>query len=216
MTDSPVSPIGPENDTQKERPCTGIGGRLRSIRGKISREKFSKIMEVGKNSLVRYENEERNPDADFLASICEKFQISPQWLLFGKGQKTWVENPNAEHALNSIRTSVSKEPMYSQSNGSYEAVIILLKQEVEDILSASDELYQSVTEGCISDETRTGGVNIDLLKQAIEIVTRIAELKRKKLDPEKLAMAIGLLYQLSQVNGEVDEAAAEHLLKLSA
>ncbi len=65
----------------------GLGGRLREIRGKVSRADFAKGLDVALNSIIRYEKEQRVPDADFILAICEKYGIQLNWLLKGEGSK---------------------------------------------------------------------------------------------------------------------------------
>lgn len=69
-----------------------LGGRLKLFRGERpegerSREAFASSMEVSKNTIVNYENDDRVPDALFLKKIIELDpSINPSWLLTGDGE----------------------------------------------------------------------------------------------------------------------------------
>lgn len=63
----------------------GIGERIRKVRGSLSRDEFAKRLDSHRNTIMRYEKGEREPDAIFLLRICTEFNINPEWLLFGEG-----------------------------------------------------------------------------------------------------------------------------------
>jgi transcriptional regulator with XRE-family HTH domain len=62
-----------------------IGARIKQIRGKVSREEFSKRIGVHAQSLYRYETGNRAIDSNVIASVCKEFGISSEWLIFGEG-----------------------------------------------------------------------------------------------------------------------------------
>ena len=64
---------------------SNFGGRLRSVRGRATIKEFADQLGVGKNSLIRYESGERSPDADFVARVCQLFDVDPRWLVLGAG-----------------------------------------------------------------------------------------------------------------------------------
>ena len=68
----------------EQRFSLGIGQRLLHLRGKRSRQTFADLLGIGHRSLIRYEKEERLPDAEVLARICQVFEVDPMWLLMGK------------------------------------------------------------------------------------------------------------------------------------
>jgi transcriptional regulator with XRE-family HTH domain len=65
-----------------------IGLRIRSLRGKVSREEFARSLQIHPQTLVRYEKGERTPDAIVIARICSETRVSLSWLLFGEGLDT--------------------------------------------------------------------------------------------------------------------------------
>lgn len=62
-----------------------IAERLKSVRGKESRESFAQKIGVHAQTLYRYEQGGRDLDSGVITSICKGFDISPAWLLFGEG-----------------------------------------------------------------------------------------------------------------------------------
>ncbi len=61
-----------------------IGERIKKIRGSMSREKFSELSGISKNTLVNYETDKSSPDAAYLNRLLELFpDINPKWLLAG-------------------------------------------------------------------------------------------------------------------------------------
>lgn len=63
-----------------------IGARIRWFRESMdySRDTFATILNISKMTLARYETDERKPDADFIIKFCEEYDVSADWLLFGK------------------------------------------------------------------------------------------------------------------------------------
>jgi transcriptional regulator with XRE-family HTH domain len=61
-----------------------IGDRIKKIRAGVSREKFSALTGISKNTLVNYEMGKSSPDAAYLNKLLELFpDINPRWLLLG-------------------------------------------------------------------------------------------------------------------------------------
>lgn len=65
-----------------------LGKRIKEARGNITQQELAIQIGIAQNSLSRYERNEKTPDANFLIGFCEKLDISPNWLLFGVGEKT--------------------------------------------------------------------------------------------------------------------------------
>jgi phage repressor protein C with HTH and peptisase S24 domain len=51
----------------------------------MSQQAFCDSIKIAKSTLIRYEKEERLPDAEVIARICEKHHIGYTWLITGKG-----------------------------------------------------------------------------------------------------------------------------------
>ncbi len=74
-----------------------LGERIAHIRGRLTQQDFAERLGVSRNTLVRYENNKRIPDADFLQRLVSDFGADPQWLLMGG--KTPRELNSVEAAL---------------------------------------------------------------------------------------------------------------------
>jgi phage repressor protein C with HTH and peptisase S24 domain len=61
-----------------------LGSRLQHLREPLTQEEFALKVEVAKNSLARYERNERNPDAAFFQKLFE-LGFNPNWVLTGVG-----------------------------------------------------------------------------------------------------------------------------------
>ena len=72
-----------------------LGERIKMARGTISQTVFSDQLGVTQNTLSRYERGQRIPDAGFIIELCKKFNISPDWILFGEGD---CKKSNDSHA----------------------------------------------------------------------------------------------------------------------
>lgn len=62
---------------------SGIGARLREVRGQASQADFAQRLGVARSSLVRYEAGERVPDAELLVTLWRMAGVDPLWLLTG-------------------------------------------------------------------------------------------------------------------------------------
>lgn len=63
-----------------------IGKRLNSLRTSsgLSQATFGEKIGVAQSTIRNYENDVRAPDSEVLKSICVNFDVSADWLLFGK------------------------------------------------------------------------------------------------------------------------------------
>jgi transcriptional regulator with XRE-family HTH domain len=64
-----------------------IGKRIKELRGKVPRDVFATQLGVVRNTVQRYEIYEQKPSLEFIEIICNKFDVNPDWLIFGKGEK---------------------------------------------------------------------------------------------------------------------------------
>jgi transcriptional regulator with XRE-family HTH domain len=60
-----------------------VGERVKSVRGELSQEAFAKLLNISRNSLIRYESGERVPDAELLVKLNVLYNVQPLWLLTG-------------------------------------------------------------------------------------------------------------------------------------
>jgi len=75
-----------------------LGDRLRQVRGDLSQVAFAERLGVDKNSVGRYERDERQPDADYLRRIHLEFVVSVDWLLTGEGDMHPTEGTLAQQS----------------------------------------------------------------------------------------------------------------------
>lgn len=61
-----------------------VGSRIRSVRGDERQPDFATRLGVDKNTIGRYERDERQPDAEFLSKLCA-LGYSGHWLITGEG-----------------------------------------------------------------------------------------------------------------------------------
>ena len=66
-------------------PMSTLGERIKSARGSLSQEAFSRALNISKGSLGFYERNENLPNTDVVLKICSKTGVSLEWLLTGAG-----------------------------------------------------------------------------------------------------------------------------------
>jgi phage repressor protein C with HTH and peptisase S24 domain len=76
----------------------GIGQRIEQIRGRLTQQVFAKSIGISKSSLIRYEKEDRLPDAEIIARVCEGYKADLTWLITGKGDP-FVPEPQEEECI---------------------------------------------------------------------------------------------------------------------
>jgi transcriptional regulator with XRE-family HTH domain len=63
---------------------SGIGKRLREVRGGITQAEFADRLGVTKLTITRYEGDKTIPDGKFLLRLEELFGADPAWILLGR------------------------------------------------------------------------------------------------------------------------------------
>lgn len=77
-----------------DNPAVALGTRLRMVRKNSTQSAFARALGVSPATLKRYEAGERVPDARFLADLCQRYQLDPSWILWGKeSHHSWAEGP---------------------------------------------------------------------------------------------------------------------------
>ncbi len=64
-----------------------IGEKIKHLRGKESRSDFAARFNIHPNTLLRWENDERLPDFEFIKKLITEYVISPEWLVMDRGEK---------------------------------------------------------------------------------------------------------------------------------
>lgn len=91
---------------------SGIGERIRLVRGRRSRDEFSTTVGVSKNTLMRYERGERRPDCDFLFRLCRRYGIDSGWLLLGEGAMYAGDNASMNGVGGAFGDEYALVPLY--------------------------------------------------------------------------------------------------------
>lgn len=68
-----------------EKIDTDIGARLKQIRGSQTQQEFADSLSIGRTTLIRYESNERVPDAELQLKLYIMYKVQPLWLLTGIG-----------------------------------------------------------------------------------------------------------------------------------
>lgn len=66
---------------------TDIGGRIKQIRGEQTQQEFADLLGIGRTTLIRYESNDRVPDAEILIKLYVLYKTQPLWLLTGWGDE---------------------------------------------------------------------------------------------------------------------------------
>ncbi|MCE5243683.1 MAG: S24 family peptidase [Syntrophobacteraceae bacterium] len=64
-----------------------LGSRLEELRGSVPIADFAQLFGIHKNTYSNYVKQLNVPDCKFILDVCQKFSISPNWLLLGAGPK---------------------------------------------------------------------------------------------------------------------------------
>jgi transcriptional regulator with XRE-family HTH domain len=85
----------PSSLSSPTRPSSsrGIGARITQVRSRVTQGKFADSLGIHKNTLIRYEKEERLPDSELLTRIYEVYGVDPTWLLTGESRSTAATEP---------------------------------------------------------------------------------------------------------------------------
>jgi transcriptional regulator with XRE-family HTH domain len=74
-----------------------IGDRIRQIRGRRSRAEFAEELGIHPQTLYMYEKGKRVVDVELVRDLCDKFQVSVEWLIFGDRElQSLRESPGPE------------------------------------------------------------------------------------------------------------------------
>ena len=72
-----------------------LGERLKLLRGRKSQEKFAALLGISQSALGTYESDSRSPDTRVIEAICQRCQVTADWLIFGMQDGS---QPRPEHA----------------------------------------------------------------------------------------------------------------------
>lgn len=78
------------------------GAEIRRIRGDLSQQAFAELLGVAGLTIIRYERNERVPDADFLFKLNLLFGVDPTRVVLGR-ESVHIRDPNEIALLNDYR-----------------------------------------------------------------------------------------------------------------
>lgn len=81
------------------------GALIRELRGSMSQEQFAQEMGVGRTTIVRYEANERVPDAEFLLRLNVRYKVDPLHVLTGQRPNTVTLESNERQLLDLYRAA---------------------------------------------------------------------------------------------------------------
>jgi phage repressor protein C with HTH and peptisase S24 domain len=122
-----------KKDTGSEKAGFDTGAEIRRIRGDRSQEEFAEMLGVGRTTIIRYENNERAPDAEFLIKLNMLFGADPTFLLLGKKNG---KSPNGDNVYQLVPKSSARP---SAGHGS-----LIESEQIVDYMAFKREWLQRV------------------------------------------------------------------------
>lgn len=87
--------------------------RLRAVRGGLTQSDFATRLQTPLTTLGRYERGINMPDLEFITNLCSTFEVSPEWLLFGRGSMRpsvgWADEPDAASRCRLLERELGEE-----------------------------------------------------------------------------------------------------------
>lgn len=97
-----------------------IGKRIRELRrgAKMTQKELSDHLGVSASAVGMYEQDRRTPDVETIAVICGMFNITADYLLFGKGLES-ADGISADKFLEGIKQQIDRHKglLYEQLPG---------------------------------------------------------------------------------------------------
>lgn len=84
------------------------GAELKRIRGERSQQEFADLMGIGRNTVVRYENNQNAPDAEFLFKLNLLFGVDPTRVVLGR-DSVHIRDPKEMALLNNYRAAADED-----------------------------------------------------------------------------------------------------------
>jgi transcriptional regulator with XRE-family HTH domain len=192
--------------------ASGIGVRINSVRktnteGAYSIQDFSDKIGVHKSTVARYEREDSFPDANIIMSICNNFNINPNWLLTGDGPRQKPAPPvgytKAHHELRErlkrkIRNGTLQFFLQSLGPDAQKARDYMFERYLP-----SDEELEKICESVHdfdSNTVKSGRKVGEYQEQDREYLEGITKTKTTITDSELLSNIISVIEDLSENN----------------
>lgn len=119
---------------------TGIGDRIRQVRGDFSQAEFAAKYSMHKNTLFRIEKGESEPSYKFLQQLVTSEGVSPEWLLIGSGDMFL----GTEESVGRMVEDIAQKHGVSLTYTEYHALTELAKSS---LLKKIDALIEAVSQG---------------------------------------------------------------------
>ena len=120
-----------------------LGARLKSIRGKESRNKFAQRIGISARALINYESGLREPKASIIEQICERLGINRAWLL--SGETEGFINKNCRHVgENPHNTKIQPIEILGKdfNENCRQSAVLELQQEIIELLKEKNALTE--------------------------------------------------------------------------
>lgn len=131
-----------------------IGQRILAIRGKEPRHSFAKNLNIGTATLQRYENDERQPDIEFLTKLQELTGYSLDYLVYGKdrnmGRGDCPPNLSNEEQLIVEKYRIANEQVRKQ-------ILLMLLADSPSIGNNEGVTFQNTVHGSIGSQVQAKG-----------------------------------------------------------
>lgn len=84
-----------------------LGSRIREIRGTSSQQDFADKLSITRQYVALLESDKRDPSPLLVDSLCQKFGIRREWLIFGDLPKYAQDTPAEDAALASVISAMA-------------------------------------------------------------------------------------------------------------
>lgn len=93
--------------------------RLKTVRGGLSQAAFARLLEIPQTTWSNYENDKSKPDYALIDTLCSRFNLNVEWLLYGRGSMH-----AKEESTHAIDINLWYEILNEAAAGLYEALRI--------------------------------------------------------------------------------------------
>lgn len=139
-----------------------FGNRLKAIRDAHSctQAEIAKQFDVSLRAYSNYENNRREPEPSFLTAVCERYGISPAWLLLGEGEmrKEVRQDPNK---------SGTGVPSLSRRNQPDDPHVSARLEAIDAALNSVEDLPIPITADFLAENAAFVGYKDELVKIAL-------------------------------------------------
>lgn len=84
------------------------GAEIKRIRGNRSQQEFADLLQVGRTTIIRYENNERMPDTEFLFKLNLLFGVDPTRVVLGR-DSVHIHDPKEIALLANYRAAAEED-----------------------------------------------------------------------------------------------------------